>query len=240
MNISSLWIGESLSMSHQIALSSFIYYGHRFNLYVYDMDLEVPKGVTKIDANTILSNSTIFKSDNSYAAFADLFRYRMILKTGEVWVDADTICLTENFLNNMEYAFIKEAESYYSNGILKMPKDSELAKTMYLDAINIVKTKDILDMEWGTLGPKLLTKNVTNLGLQSYAIDALLVNGFDLYSESAYDIFYNPEFLDVAVERFSNAISATFLNSYLSRRGIDKNDIIKNTGMDFLYKKFMQ
>jgi hypothetical protein len=70
----SLWVGRPLSKIENLCLSSFIYHGHEFNLFVYDMDMLVPKGVNKINAREVIPEDKIFKTDNSYGPFADMFR----------------------------------------------------------------------------------------------------------------------------------------------------------------------
>ena len=104
--VSSLWLGNPLSIPHQIALSSFVYYGHEVKIYLYDMNLEVPDGVIKADANRILKEKEVFTHFGKYAAFSDLFRYAMILKTGEMWVDTDVFCFSKDFFEDAEYLFV--------------------------------------------------------------------------------------------------------------------------------------
>lgn len=82
----SLWVGRPLSKIEQTCLASFVYHKHSMVLFVYDMDLAVPKGVIKRDAREILTKDKIFKTDNSYGPFADMFRYNMIQKN---WFNLD-------------------------------------------------------------------------------------------------------------------------------------------------------
>ena len=73
-DIASFWVGDPLTKIEQTCLSSFIANGHNMVLFVYDMDLKVPDGIIKRDASEILPESRIFKVDNSYGPFADMFR----------------------------------------------------------------------------------------------------------------------------------------------------------------------
>lgn len=102
----SLWIGERLSTLERLCLYSFIYHGHKFHLYTYDEVREVPEGVLVKDANRILPRDKIFKYKNhdSYAGFADLFRYKMLLENGGYWVDMDMVCLRP-FTEQAPYLF---------------------------------------------------------------------------------------------------------------------------------------
>jgi hypothetical protein len=66
------------------------------------MDMSVPDGVNKINASTIIPQDKVFTYHGQYAAFSDYFRYRMIQLTGNMWVDADTLCLTDKFFEETE------------------------------------------------------------------------------------------------------------------------------------------
>jgi hypothetical protein len=227
--VSSLWIGEPLTRAHKVALRSFVHYGHSIKLYVYDMDLEVPPGVIKADANYIVPESDIFIHYGKLAPFADYFRYKMIAKTGEMWVDADTICLSEYFFEDKKYVFIEEMPNFFAQGILKMPSDSNLCKFLNETASKLrfqnkesIKDEEFVDSEWIFLGPKLLTKGVTKFSLQQYSQPALLVNGLDLSvsGEDPYDLLWNPKNLDKMSERLNFSISLTFFNSSLDWRNL--------------------
>jgi len=80
--IQSLWIGESLSNMEKLCISSFLKNGHPFHLYVYDEVKGVPEGTILKDASKILPPNMIFKykDHDSYAAFANLFRYKLLLE----------------------------------------------------------------------------------------------------------------------------------------------------------------
>jgi hypothetical protein len=104
--IQSLWIGNKLSVMEQLSISSFLQNGHSFHLYIYDDVEGIPNGTTIKDANKILPSSKIFKYKNhdSYAGFANLFRYKLLLERGSYWVDTDIICL-KPFQDKTEYVF---------------------------------------------------------------------------------------------------------------------------------------
>lgn len=247
--VSSLWIGQPLTRAHKVALRSFVYYGHSIKLYVYDMSLDVPPGVVKADANTIVPESDIFIHYGKLAPFADYFRYVMIAKTGEMWVDADTICLSDYFFEDKEYVFIEEMSNFYAQGILKMPAESDLCKFLNerahsLKSQNIEKIKDngFEGKAWIFLGPGLLTEAVKKFSLEHYSQPALLVNGLDLSvgKEDPYDLLWGPKNNGIMAERLSSSISATFFNSSLDWRGLseEKNVLPKGSFIRDLEKKF--
>jgi hypothetical protein len=235
-NVSSLWVGEPLSTAHKVALRSFVHYGHSIKLYVYDMNLDVPLGVVKADANEIVPESDIFIHYGKLAPFADYFRYKMIAKTGEMWVDADTICLSQYFFEDKEYVFIEEMPNFYAQGILKMPSDSDLC--IFLNEVaseRKVQNREVLEegrfdaKSWIFLGPGLLTEAVKKLSLEGYGQPALLVNGLDLSvsEESPVDLLWNPSNRNLMMERLSSSVSFTFFNSWLDFKGLsDKKSML--------------
>lgn len=247
MDVASLWIGKKLSIPHLIALSSYKYYGHTMHLYVYDMSMYVPDGVIKIDANSIIPEDKIFTHYGKYAAFSDLFRYKMILDTGYMWVDADMICLSDLFYSQEDYVFVEEAPSVYCGGILKMPKESDLALWLYDEsnkkAIPMSKEiKDAQDFSWESwvyLGPELLTEGINKFLLNDYAISNSEGHVVDIYNENPGDLFWNPDCLDEMIKRLSNARSITFFNSWLDQRNFNKNIITSGSLIELLYKKYM-
>jgi len=249
--VSSLWVGQPLSRAHKVALKSFVYFGHSIKLYVYDMDLKVPAGVVKADANEIVPESDIFIHYGKLASFADYFRYKMIAKTGEMWVDADTICLSTYFFEDKEYVFIEEKPNFYAQGILKMPPDSDLSKFLNeaaseLKLQNIVeaKTGEFNPETWIYLGPKLLTEAVHKFSLEKYGQPFLVVNGLDLSvtGESPHDLLWNPKNTNKMLKRLKSSISLTFFNSALEFDGLGqhKNNLTRGSLMWRLERRFFR
>jgi hypothetical protein len=249
--VSSLWVGKPLTRAHKVALKSFVYYGHSIKLYVYDMDLEVPPGVIKADANDIVPESEIFIHYGKLAPFADYFRYKMIAKTGEMWVDADTICLSEYFFEDKEYVFIEEVPNFYAQGILKMPSDSELCKFLNKRASELrfqnveeFKEGEFDNKTWLFLGPELFTEGINKFSLQEHAQPAMVVNGLDLSvtQEDPYKLLWSPDNCDFMRERLKSSISLTFFNSALDYRDLNKhkNNLPQGSFLRELEKKFFK
>ncbi len=176
--IQSLWIGEKLSTMEQLSISSFLQNGHAYHLYVYDAVEGVPKGTVLKDANEIISSERIFKykHHDSYAGFANLFRYKLLLEKGGFWVDTDVVCLRP-FQFSSDYMFARAQiinrpldliKKRYNtpNWFIKAPIGSEIMNYCYNEAAK----RNPEEIVWGETGPKLLTTAVYKLGMQKYIV----------------------------------------------------------------------
>lgn len=62
----------------------------------------IPQDVELCDASLIIPKKDIFKHMGSYAAFADLFRWKLTYDTGGYYVDTDVVCLQQfDFKENL-------------------------------------------------------------------------------------------------------------------------------------------
>ena len=173
--IQSLWIGDSLSVMEQLSIRSFQSKGHEFHLYAYnDLD-NVPEGTILKDANKIITKDKIFKYKDydSYAGFANMFRYKLLLEKGSWWVDTDVICLLPLDLEN-EHVFASsvykqlnaqgEPKHGIENCIIKAPAESEIMEYCYLEA----SRSNPNELRWGQTGPTLLHNAINKFGFQKY------------------------------------------------------------------------
>ena len=110
-----LWIGERLSNLERLSIASFLANGHAVHLYTYgDVD-RVPPGVVRCDANKILPESAVFTyaggfGKGSPSAFANGFRYKLLLERGGMYSDTDIVCLRPfAFAEEMPYAVARPA-----------------------------------------------------------------------------------------------------------------------------------
>lgn len=237
--VSSLWLGGPLGYIQRLCLTSFVYYGHDITLYVYDMDLEVPEGVKKADASTIVPNDNIFVYHNQYAAFSDYFRYKMIQKTDAMWVDADTLCLGESFFEDEPFVFIKESDYLIAGGILKMPKDHPMTRAVNKKADKLMPQikKSQTATKWATIGPLLLTKLVSIFELTEYAQPAKLVNVLDHWSKGSD--FWDPSKTDEILDDCSKAYSATMFTGNLRANNFDTEQVPPaGSAIEYFAKKF--
>lgn len=172
--IQSLWIGDRLSVMEQLSISSFLKNGHSFHLYVYDELKGVPDGVVLLDANKIVRREKIFKYKDyaSYAGFADLFRYRLLLEKGGYWIDTDVVCL-KPFQLECDYVFASEKFRKFfltrprlcrASCVIKAPVGSRIMEYCYAESAK----RDLRELFWGELGPVLLTIAVKKFGLECH------------------------------------------------------------------------
>lgn len=230
-NFGSLWVGNPLSKVEQTALASFIYYNHSFTLFVYDMDMKVPSGVVKADANEIIPESEIFKVQNSYGPFADMFRYTMIKKTGLIWTDTDSICLRSDW-DFGDYLFGFEEEDRLANGILKMPKDSDLINFLINNSVKYDKTKIV----WSEIGPLLVTKGAKRFDVLKYAQPPEVFYPVHFWQwKKIWVKGYRGEVLD----KCKDAHTLQIWNQFLNREGIDKNKLPAGSAIEYFYNKFV-
>lgn len=223
--VGSLWVGGPLGFVQRLCLTSFVYYGHTVNLYVYDMDMSVPSGVNKIDASTIVPQDKIFTYHGQYAGFSDYFRYKMIQLTGTMWVDADTLCLTDKFFEEDEFVFIRESDYLIAGGILKMPQNHRLTAQLNRQAeVLVPQLKKSQDKEkWAALGPLLLTRFVKRFSLEKYAQAPEKVNVLDHWSKGSD--FWDPEKAKDILDICKDASCGTMFTGTLRARGFDTEQI---------------
>lgn len=229
----SLWVGRPLSKIENLCLSSFIYHGHSFNLFVYDMSLVVPEGVTKLDAREIIEEKKIFKTDNSYGPFADMFRYKMIQSTGLTWTDTDNICLTKKW-KFPEYLFGMQGGPHkiVANGVLRAPKDSDFIAEL-VDISQSFKKKDIV---WGEIGPQLVTQKIHEYKLEKYIQEPEVFYPINYWEWK--DIF-DPEMRSKVLRRSAHSHTLQIWNQMLNREGADKDDFPKKSAIDYYYKMYV-
>jgi hypothetical protein len=172
--IQSLWIGTDLSSLERVSIQSFLDHGHQYHLYAYQELANVPAGAVLKDANEIFSASLIFQySDHkTYAAFSNVFRYKLLLERGGVWADTDVISLRPFDLAD-EHVFASEVAQRRDGGppdiiagtcLIKAPIGSP---AMAL-ALEICLSKDWSTVRWGEIGPRLLNQVVAGQGLQRF------------------------------------------------------------------------
>jgi hypothetical protein len=169
--VNSLWIGRPLSVLEQLSISSFLQNGHAYHLYGYDKIANVPAGTVLRDAAEILPASEIFycqckAGKGSVAAFADLFRYKLLLEKGGWWVDTDMVCLRPfDFTQPIVFAGERNNNgTQVATAAIKLPQGHSVAGLCYGAAAQADRAK----MTWGKIGPFLLDRIVREKGLQQF------------------------------------------------------------------------
>ncbi len=149
-----LWVGDRLPTMQQISIASFLANGHEFHLYTYSKLRDVPEGTVIRDAEEIIPRSQVFRNAkaNTFAAFSDFFRYKLLLDRGCWWVDVDMVCLRP-FLFDDEYVFSSELDlcrERTNSGVIKTPMGSELVAYTW----DVCQKKDKQNLAWDEVGPE--------------------------------------------------------------------------------------
>ena len=169
--IQGLWIGRAISRRERLSIKSFLAHGHDYHLYAYGRIRGVPPGVTLKDAREILPDNRIFQyqtglSAGSYAGFANLFRYKLLLERGGWWADLDMVCL-KPFDFDTPHVFASQNSDEgrcVNNCCLKAPPGSAVMKRCFDEA----SERDVAKLKWGETGPKLLDREVRQLNLEAF------------------------------------------------------------------------
>ncbi len=156
--IQSLWIGPALGALQRLGIASFLRQGHEYHLYCYDEVANVPAGTVIRDAREVLPASSIFRYQEGFgagsvAAFANLFRYKLLLDAGGWWVDTDVVCLRPfAFPDPVVLASDHTEEaSGASVAVIRLPPGHDLARRCYEAAAG----RGSEGLTWGETGPRL-------------------------------------------------------------------------------------
>jgi Glycosyltransferase sugar-binding region containing DXD motif len=167
--VRSLWIGK-LSPLERLCMESFVRQGHEFQVFMYEPADDLPPGVVVRDAAEILPAESIRQNQlgqgkGSFAAFADLFRYRMLHDLGGWWVDMDVFCLRP-FTFAAPYVLGAE-DKPVANGVIKVPPGCELMRRICEDAAKI----DLATVLWNETGD-IVGQAVADLELMHFVLPA--------------------------------------------------------------------
>lgn len=231
-----MWIGGPLTKIQETSLASFVYYGHDINLFVYDMSLSVPYGVKKMDAREVMLEEESFLVDGTYAAFSDLFRYKMIQKFDLIWVDADVICLDKDwtFKDDIIVGREKTDTSDITGSVLKLPKDSEALKYM----IDIAFNFDRSQIKWSEVGPFLVTDAFERFNYLEHVQPYTTFSGISWFE---WKKLWEPDFKDEVVNfnKIRGTKSISVYNHTCTMNNIDKNNLPDGSAIQYFYNKFV-
>jgi hypothetical protein len=169
--IQSLWIGARLSTLEKLSIQSFLDYGHRYHLYAYRDLPDLPRGAMLRDAGELLPASQIFqyRERKSYAAFSNVFRYKLLFERGGIWSDTDVVCLrpfdfAEEHIFASEMVGTRDMQSpraVVTSCVIKAPPGSVAMELALRSAL----AKDRATLRWGEIGPRLVSQVVEAHGL---------------------------------------------------------------------------
>jgi mannosyltransferase OCH1-like enzyme len=193
-----------------------LYHGHSFTLYLYDEGIECFSEVTRKDANSIINRNQIFKIANSYASFADVFRYQMVRETGLIWTDLDYLCLKPDWKFGPYVFGESSGGEAINNGIFSAPQNSLLLHQL----IKVSSHYDRSKIVWGEIGPILLTEMVKKLNLNHYVQN---MNVFHPLNYWEYFEMFDANKKDSVLARTEKSHAISLYNHMISLGEIDKN-----------------
>ena len=255
--IQSLWVGDKLSLIEQLSIASFIRNGHEFHLYTYNKLSGVPDGVQLKDANEIIPHKQVLTfNKRSYAIFADWFRWTLLYREGNFWVDTDTICL-KPFIFDENIIFGRESVQTVATGVLGFPPNHELCRFM----LNCCNNPNLfLPYDSWVKKMKKLTRTILNRGRGHTGWGEAggprgftkALKYFDLLDKAKPYTYFYPihclnwdaifdETLAEDIELFSNTYSIHLWNEvFRSNKGFDKNaSFPKNSLFEQLKAKYL-
>jgi hypothetical protein len=208
----SLWVGGALSPLEIACIRSFLARGHAFRLYCYDDVANAPAGCERADARDIVAASEVFayghgREQGSYAGFADLFRYKLLLDRGGWWVDTDVVCLATD-VPEPRIGLAPEQPGRINGAIMRFPAGHPAMQAA---------GKDI---GWCDTGPVCVTAIV-----ERFALAPLLAAQHAYYPLhwSEYTALILPERRAFVRERLSGATFLHLWNEMFRRAGYDKS-----------------
>jgi hypothetical protein len=212
----SFWWGAP-SPYERLCLNSFVDRGHAFDLYTYDPNLTVPVGVQLRDAATILDQSEFFVYDNepgrgSPAAFANLFRYKLLKDKGGWWVDTDVVCLADDIPTYPE--FFAHQDELLNGAVLYFEPGHPLMALCFDQAKAAGKS-----VRWGDTGPRLLTRVLKETGDIARALPASVC--YPIRYTEVVDMF-RPAATEALQSRIASAQFLHLWNEMFNQNAIQK------------------
>lgn len=179
MDLNSLWIGPSLPPLQRLCLASAAATGCRVRLFTYDKVEGIPEGIEIADGRDVLGLDKMVRhrKSQSVALFSDRFRYEVLAKALGAWFDTDMLFLKAP-ATSQDYLVGWEDHKLVSAGFIWLkpghPLIDQLRSTAfdeypvpgwfpgwqrsYLKARKFLGIpKHVSDLEWGVIGPNLLT-----------------------------------------------------------------------------------
>jgi hypothetical protein len=169
LDIHALWIGELLSPMELLTIKSFIYHGHKFNLWCYSaIKTDIPQECIIQDANEIIPASEIFTYKagprvGSVVGFSDLFRAKLLFQQGGWYIDMDVTCL-KPFKIDEPYLFVSHPKQPTVQNIVKSPKEAEVMHEIYEELATRVDENNV---KWN-LPIEISARHIKEKGLLKY------------------------------------------------------------------------
>jgi len=217
--VRTFWHGPPLDPCRLLCLRSFAAQGFSVELFAYDLDLAIPDGVMRRDANEIWPTTQVLRyrvgeGQGSPALHANLFRLALLQRLGGWWVDADVILLRPD-LPDDDYFFSREDDPYLNNAIMKVPAGHALLADA-IDYCGAVGDTAI----WGQTGPRLLTELVRKHDLTRHVRPGDVTCPVQWWDVEA---LFDPRRCDEVRERSVNSVFLHLCMEMWRRNGIPNN-----------------
>jgi hypothetical protein len=223
--IQMLWIGPRLSNLERLSMASFLGNGHPVRLFTYEPVEGIPPGVEHHDAREVMPADSVFTYADGFgkgspAAFANIFRYKLLLDHGGYWSDTDTVCLKPfdfpgDYVIGAErlpsHAVKDGKTARLAIGVLKLPARSAVMAECYAIAYEANKR----EVRWGQMGPELVTRCFARHDLVKGALAPDVFYPLDWWNTR--DLVTKP--LNVPAESYAIHL----WNQLWSHRGLDKD-----------------
>jgi Glycosyltransferase sugar-binding region containing DXD motif len=220
--------GECLLSNNEImSIKSFLRVGHPVRLWIYHPvgNLPVSDLLLVEDGNQIVREEDVFKyrDQDSYSAFSNIFRYRLLYKYGGYWADMDMVCL-KAFDFKQPYVFACEAKGHPASCVIRTPKGADIMGMCLQESVALTCTEEgRRELKWGTIGPKLLKSAIGKFELGKYKMSE---GTFCPFSYKATVGDPNSSILNITKfpYKFSKEVYAVHLwNEIWRREGLDKD-----------------
>lgn len=226
--LGTLWAGNNITKIQELSFASFVKHGHTLNLFIYDEVGKIPDGVIIRDANEVMP----FDNIGRLANFADVFRYKMVEKFNFGWVDADTICVTDEWFKEDEYYAIAES-GVVQNGVFRMPQGSDILKYIIEQASAV----DRSSCSWNGTNSEVLTEAFNRFPeYKECLVPYKIVDGIDYKN---WAMLWSPSQFDKIMNISKSIKSFSIYNEMASRSGIDKNYLPDGSAIRFFYEKYV-
>lgn len=190
MECVTLWIGDRLGAVERACLKSVLRQGHKLALYCYHEPTGVPNGVELRDAETIVSERSVFRhSAGGVGHFSDWFRYELQRRGLGTWVDTDVYLLAP-LDGGPPYLFGEQEPGVINNAVLRLPANSPMLADLlepferqttpkWLPWQSWMRSRvaelidgraDFASLPWGSTGPHALTAVARSHRLDSEAL----------------------------------------------------------------------
>lgn len=240
--INMVWVGDAISPIEALCMKSFIQNGMHVKLNAYNLVGGVPQDVELCDANLIIPKKEVFKHMGSYAAFADLFRWKLMYNKGGYYVDTDVLCLQRFEFKEDVIVGWEHENTLITPTVLGFKKAGhELAKQMLYNAMHplAIRPYDPFKIQKKKFLKRLLPWKVRAIGWGNSAGPIGLTNEYFL-DETHYgitplpqEVFYKISYPEGEQFVIPNGVSLDTLrqesyaahlwNEMWRRNGIDKN-----------------